>query len=260
MTSNETKKITFGGLMVALVFVTTFSIKIPVPFTQGYIHAGDSMIFIAAILLGWKYGALAGGVGSALADILGGYANWAIPTLLIKTVMGALVGWIAQDAGERDNKTKIILSVSMAIFWLGLTSILKSVIAKSITMGSTHLIGEVDGITTIEELLVLSQKVQNQLFWAAILIPVVIILLSLYLSRIDKKLFTVDQLLGMLVAGLWMVIGYYVAAGIMYGSFIVPIFSIPWNIVQFAIGLAIAYFIILALRKTPIMKYLEDIK
>jgi len=259
MTNNQTKKLTFGGLMVALVFVTTFSIKIPVPFTQGYIHAGDSMIFIAAILLGWKYGAIAGGVGSALADALGGYANWVIPTIIIKTIMGALVGWIAKDARERDNTTKIMLSVTMAFIWFGLTTILRNIIARSITENSLHLIGEVDGITTIEELLLLSQKVQSQLLWAAILIPLIIIGLSVYLRRIDKRLFSVDQLLGMLIAGLWMVTGYYVAAGFMYGSFIVPIFSIPWNIVQFVIGLVIAYFVILALTKTPLMDYLKEL-
>lgn len=257
--TNHTKKITFGGLMIALVFVTTFSVKIPIPFTQGYIHAGDSMIFVAAVLLGWKYGALAGGIGSALADILGGYANWAIPTLLIKALMGALVGWIAKDGHARDNKTKIFLSVTMAFLWLGFAGALRSVIAKTITSQATFLVGEVDGIATMEELLVLSQKVQSQLLWAAILIPIVIILLSIYLGRINKKLFTVDQLLGMLIAGLWMVTGYYIAAGIMYGSFIVPIFSIPWNIVQFVIGLAIAYFVILILEKTPIKRYLEEI-
>jgi uncharacterized membrane protein len=254
--NNGTKKITFGGLMIALVMVTTFSIKIPVPFTQGYIHAGDSMIFIAAILLGWKYGALAGGIGSAMADILGGYAHWALPTLIIKALMGALVGWVANAADQRNKKTKIMFSIAMALLWFGFTSGLRSMV-KSITLDSTHLLGEIEGVTTLEELVALSQKVQSQLFWAALLIPLVIIVLSLYLSRIDKKFFTVEQLLGMLIAGLWMVTGYYLASGIMYGSFIVPIYSIPWNIVQFVIGLVIAYFIILALRKTPIMKHLK---
>ncbi len=76
--------------MVALIFVLTFAIKVPVPFTRGYIHLGDSMIFIAAILFGWRVGALAGGLGSALADVVGGYAFWAIPTFIIKGIMGGL--------------------------------------------------------------------------------------------------------------------------------------------------------------------------
>ena len=115
--SEKTKNLTYTALMIALVFVATFSVRIPVPFTQGYIHAGDSMIFVAAILFGWKMGALAGGVGSALADLLGGYANWVLPTLVIKTVMGGLVGWVAE---EKNNKTKsTVISIIMAVIWFG---------------------------------------------------------------------------------------------------------------------------------------------
>ena len=54
-----------------------------------------------------------------------------------------------------------------------------------------------------------------------------------------------------------MVLGYYGAAAIIYGSFIVPIYSIPWNILQFAIGLIIACLIIVALKKTSIQEYLK---
>lgn len=258
MDRKETKKLTFCGLMIALVFVSTFSIQIPVPFTQGYIHAGDSMIFVAALLLGWKYGALAGGLGSALADIIS-YPHWAIPTFIIKTVMGALVGWIAKESREKGTKTaSIITSISMAFIWFGSLYLLKYKLSTLITAKSTGLLGEIEGAATMEELLLLSQKVQQQLLWAAVLIPSVIIVLALFLSKVDKELFAVNQLLGMMVAGLWMVLGYYVAGGIMYGSFIVPIFSIPWNIIQFVMGLVIGYLIILALKKTPIMSYLDE--
>ncbi|WP_250160173.1 ECF transporter S component [Caloranaerobacter azorensis] len=89
MQDNSVKKLTYGGLMIALVFVATAIIpQIPIPFTEGYIHAGDSMIFVAAILLGWKYGAIAGGLGSSLADLYLGYTHWVVPTLIIKGIMG----------------------------------------------------------------------------------------------------------------------------------------------------------------------------
>ena len=48
---------------------------------------GDSVILISAYFFGPVVGALAGGIGSAMADILTGYAIWALPTLLIKTIM-----------------------------------------------------------------------------------------------------------------------------------------------------------------------------
>lgn len=250
--NNLIRKLTLGGLMIALVFVTTYTIKIPIPFTQGYIHGGDSMIFVAAILLGWKYGALAGGLGSAMADLLGGYAHWVLPTLIIKTIMGALVGWVAHGIRGENKTSTFTVTFIMAGLWLGCILFLRNLIGKYITIKSTNLLGEIDGVETMTELLALSTKLQSQLLWGGIIIAALVILLSLYLRRIDKNLFGSEQLLGMLVAGTWMVLGYYVASGIMYGSFIVPIFSIPWNIVQFVIGLVIAYFIIIALKKTAL--------
>ena len=46
-------------------------IQIPIPL--GYAHLGDSVILITAYLFGPVVGALAGGIGSAMADILTGY-------------------------------------------------------------------------------------------------------------------------------------------------------------------------------------------
>ena len=238
--------------------VATYSIKIPVPFTQGYIHGGDSMIFLAAMLFGWKIGALAGGIGSSLADLLGGYAHWALPTLLIKSVMGALAGWVGKDLKDKKSKySGFLLSMTMAGGWFAFILSLKTLLKTLVTARAAELAGQIKGTASAGEVLLLSQKLEGQLFWLAIAVPVLILLLSLYLRKEDQKLFAVYRLLGMLLAGIWMVAGYYVAGGIMYGSFIVPIFSIPWNMVQFIIGLIIAYLVIIALKKTPVSTFLE---
>jgi uncharacterized membrane protein len=258
MGTKQIRQLTGGGLMLALVLVATYSIKIPIPFTQGYIHGGDSMIFVAAMLFGWKIGALAGGIGSSLADVLGGYAHWALPTLLIKSIMGALAGWIGKDL--RDKKSKysgFLLSMTMAGAWFGFALALKAVLGTLINARAVDLAGQIEGTTTASEVVLLSQKLEGQLLWLAIVVPIIVVLLSIYLRKQDQELFAAYRLLGMLLAGLWMVGGYYVAGGIMYGSFIVPIFSIPWNMVQFVIGLIIAYFVIIALQKTPISTFLE---
>lgn len=256
MARNKVRDLTFGGLMIALVWVTTYSIKIPVPFTQGYIHAGDSMIFLAAILFGWKYGALAGGLGSCLADLMG-YPHWALPTLIIKTIMGALVGFIAKDLSKYKKATTIISTVLAAIWFLAI-GFIRSTVTTYVNANSTKLIGEIDGTQTLEDVLLITEKLQEQLLWIGILIPLLVLFLALYLRKIDKELFGLNQLLGMMVAGLWMVGGYYIAASIMYGTFIIPAFSIPWNIVQFVLGGVIAYFLILALKKTPLLGILNQ--
>ena len=67
------RAITFTAVMAALVFVFTYTFKIP--FVNGYTHIGDSMIFLAIVFLGWKKAPLAAGIGAALADLIGEVAT-----------------------------------------------------------------------------------------------------------------------------------------------------------------------------------------
>lgn len=98
-----TKELCIHGLLIALVAVCTMVFQIPVSATQGYVHLGDSMILLVGIFFGARYGMVAGGIGSALADILSGYAHWAPFTLIIKGLMGWLIGKIAAGAGTREK-------------------------------------------------------------------------------------------------------------------------------------------------------------
>ena len=90
------------ALMMGLIMVMTFIIRIPVPATQGYIHLGDCMIFLAVLVLGWKNGAVAAGVGSAMADLIGGYAIYAPVTLVVKFLMAAVAGLFIEKALKKD--------------------------------------------------------------------------------------------------------------------------------------------------------------
>ncbi len=106
MTANreKTTKIILTGLMMAMIVVATILIIIPVPFGNGYIHLGDAIIFLSVLILGWKYGAVAAGVGSALADILIGYAIWAPWTLVVKGIMAAVMGLFILKAIHKQGK------------------------------------------------------------------------------------------------------------------------------------------------------------
>ena len=73
-------------------------IRIPVPRTGGYINLGGSAIYVSALLFGPTYGLVVGGIGSALADFIGGYAVFAPFTLIIKGIEGLVVGIIAAPA------------------------------------------------------------------------------------------------------------------------------------------------------------------
>ena len=84
------KDLTATAISAALVFVMTYVFKIPAP--SGYTHLGDCMIFISVLLLGTRRGAFAGGIGAALADGLGGYTHYILPTFFIKAIMAIIMG------------------------------------------------------------------------------------------------------------------------------------------------------------------------
>lgn len=88
---SKNKKIVLTALMAALVCVATMIIKIPSPL-QGYINLGDCIVLVSAWVLSPVYGFFAAGVGSALADLLSGYALYAPATFIIKGCM-ALVAF-----------------------------------------------------------------------------------------------------------------------------------------------------------------------
>jgi len=162
--SNEIQDLTILGLLTALVAVSTMVIKIPTISTDGYIHLGDSMIFLSAIMFGKKKGAIAGGLGSAMADLLLGYTHWILPTLIIKGLMGYGIGLIANQ--ENDNVINFRNSIALV-------------------------------------------------FGAS-----------------------------------WMVFGYFIAGGIMKGSFVISATSIPANLVQGFVGALLFIPIGIALKKT----------
>jgi len=256
------KNLVTTGIMIALIFVLTFAIKVPVPFTRGYIHLGDSMIFITSILFGWKVGALAGGLGSALADIVGGYAFWAIPTFIIKGAMGALVGLISETYRKKYSLKKEISIFSLSVgiwvaFILSVSFSLKNLLNNLATSTITPTLMNELGYENIEDLKVFLLNTRNLINIILIIVPIILILISLVLRKKDLKLFNLGNLMGSVISGLWMVFGYFLAGRILLGNWIIPIFEIPWNILQFTIGMIVAYSVLWAFRNTKLFQSSE---
>lgn len=161
---NKTEQLVMTALMMTLILIGTIVIRIPIPMTQGYVHLGDAMIYIGVLLLGRKNGTIAASLGSAMADILSGYAFWAPWTLVIKAAMAYISGTAAEHAvrsadqheGGPSSKARITTAAGMA------------------------------------------------------------------------------------AGGLLMTAAYFAAEGMMYGNWPAAALGIPWNIGQFAVGIAVA--------------------
>jgi len=86
---------TIIGLMAALCYVgTLIRIEIPTPLGKTMIHFGNVFCLLSGLLFGKTKGALSSGIGSAIFDLLNGWATSAPSTFINKFVMGFLSGFI----------------------------------------------------------------------------------------------------------------------------------------------------------------------
>lgn len=160
----KAKEVAIYGLFIALVYIaTTINIQLG-PTSGGLFHLGNVMSFTIAMVFGKKAGAISGGIGMALYDILSPYAIWAPFTLIIRVIMGYSIGYFAFKTCE------------------------------------------------------------------------------------NKKQSIINNAMGLIIAFLVMIVGYYVAEGILYGNWIVPLQSVFANSLQCVVGTAIAIPISAALR------------
>lgn len=123
--------ITLTAIFIALTYVFT-SINIKLPFIAengGLVHLGNVPLFLGAIIFGKKVGAIAGGVGMGLFDLLSGWTAWAPFTLIIVALMGYAVGAITE-------KHKGFVWDALAIFVACVIKIVGYYIAEGIIYGN----------------------------------------------------------------------------------------------------------------------------
>lgn len=122
MKSRSTQKITLIAVLIAFVTVATY-IGFPTPGSMGgYVHIGTLVTFIIALKFGKEVGSLAGGIGAAIFDLFSLYTFWAPGTLIIRLIMGYVVGMLAESSegqGKSWKKNTIALLVGGAILIVG---------------------------------------------------------------------------------------------------------------------------------------------
>lgn len=94
----KTKNLTLiatAAVLAALTCVATMVVQIPM-LTKGYVNLGDVLVLTSAWILGSPWGIAAAGIGSAMADLLTGYAYYAPATLIIKVLMAVAAFYIAK--------------------------------------------------------------------------------------------------------------------------------------------------------------------
>lgn len=107
--SKGTTLLVYTALLTALTTIATLFFRIPTG--NGYIHLGDAMVLLGAMMLPRKHALFSGAVGAALADVISGYSVWAPWTLIIKMCMVLIMQAALKRAANYESTDRHIFSV-----------------------------------------------------------------------------------------------------------------------------------------------------
>jgi uncharacterized membrane protein len=117
------------AILTALTAVFTYMVRIPIARTGGYLNLGDVIIYFTAFTFGPVSALIAGGLGTAITDLISGYSQWAPISLLAHGLQGLVAGLIASIAWKDGRK-------AFNPFWL------VAAVAGTIVMAGGYLIAQ----------------------------------------------------------------------------------------------------------------------
>ncbi len=116
MKNTKTKLVVLSALLAAIIALCTRFTAIPVFGGMGYVHIGDSFIFLAAAILPTPYAMLASACGGALADLMSGFVAYILPTAVIKALMALVfVGKKREKLLSKRNFISIIPAIAILV-------------------------------------------------------------------------------------------------------------------------------------------------
>ena len=92
-------RISLIAIMTAIVAVFTLVVRIPSPI-GGYISLCDAAVSFVAYVFGPVSGLIAGGLGAAFADLIGGYPQWAVISFIVHGLEAFLMGLIVKKGSS----------------------------------------------------------------------------------------------------------------------------------------------------------------
>lgn len=115
-------ELTLCGVFAALVFLLTRYIQVQIiPAKGGLVHLGNVPMFFAAAFFGKRVGALCGGIGMALSDLLSQWTVYAPASLVIVGLMGFVFGAIVRKKPTILNllvATVVVLGIKLVGYYL----------------------------------------------------------------------------------------------------------------------------------------------
>lgn len=226
--------VSLSAVFTGIVFTTTVVFSAFIPATQGFFNIGESGVYLAALVAGPYVGAIAGGVGSMLADLFLGFDLFAPGTLAIKGAEGFVVGYLAFHPSIRKFLGKRWIAVAIS---LPLAVLLY-------TVGNLFYVGQAEisflGFTLTPSFV--------PAVWAIVAAVLFIAVIWLVWTNPGHTAFVV----AMGVGGSTMILGYFLYEQFVYSIFfseIIALAEVPFNATQALVGMVLATYLYRAYEK-----------
>lgn len=125
--SAHTLNIVIAAMFAAMIAVTTAFVQIKTP-TGGYVHLGDSMIYLTASFLPLPYAVAAAAVGGGIADLLV-YPETIIYTVIIKALNAVFFSSKSDKLLTKRNALMTIPSGLVTVIGYSLSKLIRMLIA-----------------------------------------------------------------------------------------------------------------------------------
>ena len=221
-------RISLIAIMTAIVAVFTLVIRIPSPI-GGYISLCDAAVTFASYAFGPVTGFIAGGLGTAFADLIGGYPQWALISFIVHGFEAFIIGLMVKNgtsSGTIKSIVSILIGTVMAVLAIALSGYIFSSLftdGSFIKEGSEH---------------------------AALTIALSLIVLSIFLGFLLKGRDSVIGVIAVVLAVTIVSLGYLTLTTL-FGLTVVSeaLLEVPGNIAQSSVGAVIGLILYSAVRK-----------
>jgi len=231
---SSARSISIIALMSALVCVATLVFQVYIPETHGYFNVGEVAVYTSALIFGPIVGGLAGGIGSALADILSGYGYYAPGTFVIKGLEGFIVGFLSIAFKRFHSRSwwrvlsfSAIIAASAAIYFVGST-FYGGVMELSI------------GLPPYIEYTTVSVDIPSTVW----VIPSILMVIFLVYLELKVEKTSAYCIISTLIGGMEMVLGYFLYEFYIMSFGWAALAEVPFNICQMLVGTIVSAFIV----------------
>lgn len=220
------RQVALAATFTALVFLSTSLFYVALIASSGFFNLGEAFVFLAALIGGPIVGAIAGGLGSAMADAFLGYGSFVPATLILKGLEGLVVGLIYQYGKEVDLRLRRIVLIIVTIFIF--------LFSGYLGIQFDFVFGNIDIVIP------------------GLILVIVTLGLTLIIWWIEFRLGDKGQMaLACILAGPIIVVGYFLyEIGFLSVAPEAALLEVPFNIAQVVFGTLIA---------VPIVTYLKEL-